>query len=320
MIPNDFTVAIADWANEEDRDACRHVREQVYIVEQKVREEDEWDEFDERSRHVLARDAQGNAIGTGRLTPDMMIGRMAVLREWRGREVGAMLVGALLEQARGMHYPAIELHAQTQAVPFYERFGFARYGDEYEECGIAHVNMRLELPPLPAPERAGPPPRPQVRVAPVESREQALAETIALIGAARREIYIYTRDLDPLLFDTEEAIDALKRVAVAGRGASIRIIVQEPQQPIRRGHRLIPLAQRLTSVFILRTPAQAEDLQYPSAFVLNDASGYYFRTLGNRFEGEVANYAPGRHAQLLEFFRQVWERSETSEDLRQLAL
>ena len=320
MIPNDFTVAIADWANEDDRNACRTVREKVYIVEQKVREEDEWDELDERSRHVLARDAQGNAIGTGRLTPNMTIGRMAVLREWRGREVGAMMLHSLLEQARALHYPAIELHAQIQAAPFYERFGFARYGEEYDECGIPHVNMRLELSPLAPPERAGPPPRPEARIVPIESREQALTETLGLIAAARREIYIYTRDLDPLLLDTEAVLDALKRVAISGRGAAIRILIQDPQQPIRHGHRLIKLAQRLTSAFTLRTPTQAEDLQYPSAFLLNDASGFYFRTLGNRYEGEVVSYAPGRHAQLLEFFRRVWERSETSEELRQLAL
>jgi len=245
---------------------------------------------------------------------------MAVLREWRGREVGAMLLGTLLEQARALHYPAIELHAQTQAVGFYERFGFERYGDEFVECDIAHVHMRMDLEPLEPPERAGPPPRPEVRIVPVESRDDALAETLRLIAAAKREVYIYTRDLDPLLFDTEAALDALKRVAVRGRGASIRVLIQDPQQAIRRGHRLIPLAQRLASVFILRTPTQAEDLQYASAFVLNDAFGFYFRTLGTRFDGEVVNHAPGRHAQLLEYFRQVWERSETSEELRQLAI
>lgn len=320
MIPNDFTVAIADWANEDDRDACRAVREQVFIVEQKVREEDEWDEFDERSRHVLASDAAGNAIGTGRLTPNAMIGRMAVLRDWRGREVGAMMLHALLEQARALHYPVIELHAQTQAVPFYERFGFERHGDEFVECEIPHVHMRLELAPLAPPERAGPPPRPETRIVPIESRDQALAETLGLIAAARREVYIYTRDLDPLLFDTEEVLDALKRVAISGRGAAIRVLIQDPQQPIRHGHRLIKLAQRLTSVFTLRTPTQAEDLQYASAFVLNDSYGFYFRTLGTRFDGEVVTYAPGRHAQLLEYFKQVWERSETSEELRQLAI
>jgi hypothetical protein len=87
---------------------------------------------------------------------------------------------------------------------------------------------------------------------------------------------------------------------------------------LRRGHRLIALARRLSSVFALRTPVQDSDLQYPSAFLLNDSSGFYFRTLGNRFEGEAFNYAPGRHAQLLEFFKQVWERSESSEELRQV--
>jgi len=73
-------------------------------------------------------------------------------------------------------------------------------------------------------------------------------------------------------------------------------------------------------VFALRTPVEDNDLQYPSAFLLNDASGYYFRTLATRFEGEAVNYAPGRHAQLLEYFNQVWERAELSEDLRQLSL
>jgi hypothetical protein len=130
-------------------------------------------------------------------------------------------------------------------------------------------------------------------------------------------LYIYTRDLDPQLLDTEAALGALKQLAIGGQ-AGIRILIQEPQQPLRRGHRLIALARRLSSVFALRTPVQDSDLQYPSAFLLNDSSGFYFRTLGNRFEGEAFNYAPGRHAQLLEFFKQVWERSESSEELRQV--
>ena len=106
----------------------------------------------------------------------------------------------------------------------------------------------------------------------------------------------------------------------SGRGANIRIIVQEPRIVIARGHRLIPLTQRLPSIFALRTPVEDNDLQYPSAFLLNDVSGYYFRVLGTRFEGEAVNYSPGRHAQLQEYFNQVWERSEPSEELRQLNL
>src|SRR5438445_530676 len=77
----------------------------------------------------------------------------------------------------------------------------------------------------------------------VDSREQAAAESLLLIEAARRELCIYSRDLDPALFETDVALEALKRLGVSGRGTSIRIIVQEPRIVIAHGHRLIPLTQ-----------------------------------------------------------------------------
>lgn len=320
MIPTDFSVAPVDWNNEAERDACRAVREQVFIIGQNVPRKDEWDDLDATSRHVLALDEAGKPIGTGRLTPERKVGRMAVLADWRGRHVGEAILNLLIEQARALGYRTLEMHAQTHAVPFYEKFGFVKYGDEFEECAIKHFNMRRELEPTAKPERAPLPPRPEVRSVAVDSRELALAETLHLIGDAKRELCIYTRALDPDLFESEVVLEALKRVAISGRGASIRILVQDPRAVAARGHRLLPLAQRLTSVFALRTPVQDDDLQYPSAFLLNDVRGYYFRVLGNRFEGEAVNYAPGRHAQLLEYFNQVWERSEPSEDLRQLSL
>lgn len=320
MIPPDFTIEMADWANERDRDACRAVREQVFIVEQQVPRDDEWDALDASSRHVLARDADGHPIGTGRLTPQAIIGRMTVLREWRRKQVGTAILNTLLEQARALAYPTLELHAQTHAVPFYEKFGFATYGEEFVECDIKHVHMRLELVADAKPEPPALPPRPEVRSVAIESLDQAATEVAALIAATRRELCVYTRDLDPALFDTEPMLDVLKHLAISGRGANIRIIVQEPEKPARNGHRLIALAQRLTSVFAFRTPVQESDLHYPSAFLLNDTRGYYFRILGNRYEGDVVNYAPGKHAQLLELFNQVWERAEVSEGLRQLTL
>lgn len=320
MIPADFTVAMANWDNEEEREACRVVRQQVFEVEQQVAREDEWDSLDATARHVLARDLAGKPIGTGRLATNHKIGRMAVLSEWRGKHVGEAMLNLLLEQARALNYSDVQLHAQTHAVPFYEKFGFAKVGDEFVECGIAHFNMRIDLAPMAAPTRPLLAPRPERRVVSVESREDAVRETLGLIDNARRELCIYTRDLDPLLYENEPALEAIKHIAISGRGARIRIIIQDPQTVAAHGHRLIALAQRMTSVFGLRTPVQDNDLQYPSAFLLNDTSGYYFRVLGTRFEGEVVNYSPGRHAQLLEYFNQVWERSETSEDLRQLHL
>lgn len=320
MIPTDFSIEIADWNNPTDRDACRSVRDCVFIDEQHVPREDEEDEFDAVSRHVLARDTLGNPIGTGRLTPQRMIGRMAVLRDWRGKQVGTGILNTLIEQARALHYPEVQMHAQTHAVPFYESFGFVREGDEFSECEILHWHMRKPIAANDVPTRPGPPPRPEVRRCAVATREQAQAEMVRLMDAAKRELCIYTRVLDPDLLDSDDVLEALKQLGIRGRGASVRILVQEPRTPAQYGHRLIALAQRLTSVFCFRTPVEDNDLQYPSAFLINDTAGYYFRVLGSRYDGEAVNYAPGKHAQLREYFDQVWERSEPSDELRQLSL
>ncbi len=320
MIPDDFTIEIADWNNPADKEACRLVRDRVFVEEQHVPREDEEDEFDAGARHVLVRDANGEPIGTGRLTQSQVIGRMAVIPQWRGREVGSLILDTLIEQARALKYSEVRMHAQTHALPFYERRGFVCEGEEFEECGIMHFHMRRELDADAAPTRPELPPKPQVRICAIETRQQALDETLRLFDETKRELCIYTRALDPDILDTEESLERLKQLGIRGRGVNVRILVQDPRQPAERGHRLIALARKLSSVFAFRTPVQEEDLQYPSAFVLNDTRGYYFRTLGNRFEGEAVNYDPGKHAQLLDYFNRVWERAESSDELRQLAL
>ena len=140
-----FTISILAW--DKALPLARPVRELVFVTEQKVPLELEWDEWDERSDHAVARDAGGQAIGTARLLPDGRIGRMAVLREWRRRGVGAALMEALLQKAREQSLSRVTLHAQTHAAGFYRRFGFSERGGEFWEAGIPHVEMTLELPP-----------------------------------------------------------------------------------------------------------------------------------------------------------------------------
>ncbi len=318
VIPDSFRVEPADWTT--DNAALRAVRDAVFIDEQKVPIEDEIDAQDPLSRHVIARDADNAPIGTGRLSPERLIGRMAVLREWRGRGVGEALLQALLDQARALGYPAVELHAQSHAIAFYEKFGFAAYGDEFDECGILHRMMRIELAPPDRRDTAPLPPKPVPRVLVADDRDQAVAAIADLLADARYEIAIYTRDLDPALLDVPPILDAIKRIALSGRRARVRILVQEPRKPLADGHRLVALAQRLPSLIELRTPLEEHDRLYASAFLINDQRGYLFRTLASRNEGEGSTYAPGRHAQLREYFDQVWERSAPSEELRQLAI
>ena len=109
-----FHVETADYAVQQ---ALLHgVRRAVFVEEQKVPAELETDSLDPLSRHALAFDAQGQAIGAGRLTPDQRIGRMAVLAAWRGQGVGEALLQKLLDQARALGWGEVSLHAQLAAL------------------------------------------------------------------------------------------------------------------------------------------------------------------------------------------------------------
>jgi predicted GNAT family N-acyltransferase len=138
-----FSVRLIDWPDAAD--GLHAVRRTVFVEEQAIPEELEWDEFDAVCRHAIAEDATGSVIGCGRLLPDGHIGRMAVLREWRGRGVGAALLASLMDLARSRGHARAILEAQTHAMPFYARHGFAAEGAEYLEAGIPHRTMTRTL-------------------------------------------------------------------------------------------------------------------------------------------------------------------------------
>jgi len=138
MVAGKISIRAADW--NVDRAALRAVREQVFVREQAVPLELEWDEFDPLCQHVVAEDA-GKAIGTGRLLPDGHIGRMAVLESWRRQGVGSALLEALLRLAHDRGIRRVRLNAQSRAVGFYQRHGFVAEGQEFIEAGIAHRAM-----------------------------------------------------------------------------------------------------------------------------------------------------------------------------------
>ncbi len=133
-------IVIADW--ETLREHARAIRWSVFIEEQQVPVELEWDNFDAPSWHAIAYDDAGMPVGTGRLLGDGHIGRMAVLKAARGSGVGGALLEALMEKARELGLPELILNAQTVAAPFYERFGFIAEGEEFLEAGILHRVMR----------------------------------------------------------------------------------------------------------------------------------------------------------------------------------
>lgn len=154
----------------------------------------------------------------------------------------------------------------------------------------------------------------------IEQRDDAVAVAIAIVLAARRALCVYSRELDPGLFDAPEVLEALRRFGTAGRDNEARFLLQDAASP-QRGHApLIALAQRLPSVFQFREVVDPVDRAYPSAFIANDAGGFYFRGLGHRFDGEADLNAPGRARQLCSSFDGIWERSRPVTEYRSLGI
>lgn len=141
-----------------DREACFAVRREVFVEEQGVPKELEYDAYDATAVHVLAVRADGLPLGTGRLLHGAdaagktggdvsvgSLGRLAVAKAARGLGVGAALVRGIEDAARERGLAAVDLHAQTHALGFYERLGYEAYGPEFPDAGIPHRAMRKAL-------------------------------------------------------------------------------------------------------------------------------------------------------------------------------
>jgi predicted GNAT family N-acyltransferase len=137
------TVSIGSWA--EQRAAAQAIRYAVFVIEQKIPVALEWDELDALCLHAVAYDEHGQSLGTGRLSPDGHIGRMAVKRSARGSGVGSAILNALSAAAKERGDLIIKLNAQTRAASFYAHHGFSSVGKEFFEAGIPHLGMQRVL-------------------------------------------------------------------------------------------------------------------------------------------------------------------------------
>lgn len=135
---NKIEVRVADW--QKDNADIRRIRESVFIAEQNVPPELEWDADDNIAVHFLAFEGD-YAIGTARLLQDGQIGRVSVLKDWRGLKVGDALMQAAIAEAQNRDLRQQKLTAQVHATAFYERLGFKVVSEEFLEAGLPHVDM-----------------------------------------------------------------------------------------------------------------------------------------------------------------------------------
>ena len=139
---NSYQIKAGSWA--ELNIVAKEIREQVFIQEQNIEPEDEWDELDSESLHFIVYE-DNHAIATARLLKNNSIGRVAVLKAYRGLGIGKILMEYIIQYALNENREYLKLSAQTYAIPFYSKLGFNVQGSEYLDCGIPHINMFKNL-------------------------------------------------------------------------------------------------------------------------------------------------------------------------------
>lgn len=136
------------WYNGKDDLKDSHfIRKVVFMDEQNVSLEDEMDAAGDEKSHHLVLYVNNEPIGTGRILLDnnvCVIGRIAVLKEYRGKHYGKLVMNEIVKKTKELGIKKAELHAQTHALGFYKALGFVEYGEEYLDANIPHMSMYYE--------------------------------------------------------------------------------------------------------------------------------------------------------------------------------
>jgi len=300
---NEFSVRPADWKR--DTDALRSVRTRVFVEEQNVPLNLEWDGLDAECIHMLAF-AGDEPVGTGRLTPDGHVGRMAVLADWRGRGVGAQLLRSLMEAGKARGDRSCVLNAQVTAIGFYERFGFRAEGETFLDAGIVHRRMRLDY------ERE--------RDDELLSGHDALASgLLRLARSARHEFALYAPDLAPRLTDNPAFATALKDIALSGSRGSVRLLGREARTLAQSGNAVLRVVSALPTHCALHQ-LNDEDEPTDEVYAFNDTGGAFLQPRSESAAGTLTLGSPLAARELQRRFDPLWERSEPAPDARRLNL
>jgi predicted GNAT family N-acyltransferase len=139
-----FTIEKIGWDSPKQA-LLKAVREVVFIHEQHVPLYIEWDEHDADAIHLLALDSSGQAIGCARILKKGRVGRMAVLREWRGKGLGQALLEEAITICKSLGMQNISISSQTHAIKFYQKAGFSVTSEAYIDANIWHVDMQRAI-------------------------------------------------------------------------------------------------------------------------------------------------------------------------------
>ena len=301
------TIKQAHWP--EDEATLRMLRHTVFVEEQNVPEELEWEGDDDDAYHWVLYEDDGSPVGTSRLLPSGAIGRMAILKQARGKQYGKLLLEAAINYAENeLHFHEVFLSAQTHARDFYRKSGFIEEGEIYDEAGIPHIKMRKKLISNHLlGEHAG--------KFFVSDHAEAV---LSLTSQCQRQLRILNYNLDHSVFDSQAMIDAISALARKHRYSEIKIIVIDSNALVKRGHKLLKLQQKLSSHISIKL--LQDDTGAKENVVIADNCGLVVQPMKNpeAIWGDFNNVPVAQT--YIEQFDLLWAQANESTEFRILDL
>ncbi|WP_144822042.1 GNAT family N-acetyltransferase [Marinobacter piscensis] len=305
----------------------RDIRHKVFVEEQNVPPELEWDATDEIADHFLAVLPDDTPVGVARLfsTSDETghIGRMAILPGFRGQGMGEALLKHLIRES-SEHYQELKLSAQKHAIAFYQRAGFHICSEPYQDAGIPHLDMRCLAPALLSDQAVS------IRHHPMllgtdtqpwlfDDESSMLGLMDSIVGQARRRLWLYDKLLDPDLYDRNRLRDLISELARGHHLSDVRLLIHDDKPLVKRRHQLVELMRRLPSHVKLKLVNR----DYPHddrPFMLADREGVLCRHDFTRPSGFAEFAGSGRVRLLSDTYQRMWDAGRNSLELRELRL
>lgn len=313
----------------------RRIRQRVFVDEQQVPPELEWDSTDEIADHYLAVLPDNTPAGVARLFTTLdetaHIGRMAILPEFRGRGIGQAMLRHLVCEAADS-YRELRLSAQKHAIPFYQQSGFHVCSDFYDDAGIPHADMRCLAPALAANAYTKTTHRPSTHTPayplilgqdpetwPFSNEADMVSLMDSVVGQARQRVWLYDQFLDHNLYGRFCFRELLSALARRHPLSDVRLLIHDDKPLVKRRHAIVELMRRVPSRIQLRLinsdyPAEGQP------FLLADQEGVLYRHNFEKPEGFARLSAHRRVRLLSESYQRMWEAGMPSPELRELPI
>ncbi len=301
MTTQNLKIEPVSW--QQHRADLARIRHQVFVSEQGVSPEEEWDDADEDATQFLAF-LDGQPVACARLLNNGKIGRMAVLANFRGRGIGRALLNEVIAFAREAGHGELFLDAQTQAIDFYLHFGFVAEGPEFQDAGIPHrrmhlrdlqdLNIKLENADL------------EPSVTRLQGPSECVTALRQLIEDGRRSLDILSDQLTPLLYTDAPLLEQISALARRSRQSKIRILVRDTRPLKGYSHGLVQLAQRLPSRMEIRGLTEMPKDPNMGYFLVDKQALVFFNSEAD-FMGFSNPNARAEARNLMTEFDHLWE-------------